>query len=185
MSSGARVAIVTTCAIVLLCTCPVRVSAQEGRTVLWGQIGLVNVGHSDSEQGNAVMLGGGVGFQVLPRLVVEGDVHRTAVDHVFGRDQHEFSAVTMTGSVLYRAPAGQRVRVLAGGGMALQRARARFTEPSIGSIDARETLRLLHGRGGIEWDVARRFVIRTEGVLWMGGGLDWVLGARAGVGYRF
>jgi hypothetical protein len=28
-------------------------------------------------------------------------------------------------------------------------------------------------------------VIRTEGVLWFGEGLDWVVGARAGLGYRF
>jgi hypothetical protein len=28
-------------------------------------------------------------------------------------------------------------------------------------------------------------VIRTEGVMWFGEGLDWVVGARAGLGYRF
>jgi hypothetical protein len=28
-------------------------------------------------------------------------------------------------------------------------------------------------------------VIRTDFVLWMGEGLDWVAGGRAGVGYRF
>jgi hypothetical protein len=28
-------------------------------------------------------------------------------------------------------------------------------------------------------------VIRTEGVLWFGEGLDWVVGARAALGYRF
>jgi hypothetical protein len=60
-----------------------------------------------------------------------------------------------------------------------------FTAAPIGRVDTRETLRLWHGRGGIDWDLSRGFLLRTDGVLWMGGGLDWVLGARVGLGYRF
>jgi hypothetical protein len=48
-----------------------------------------------------------------------------------------------------------------------------------------ETVRLLHGKVGTDWDFSDRLVLRTHGVLWMGGGLDWVFGARVGLGYRF
>jgi hypothetical protein len=52
-------------------------------------------------------------------------------------------------------------------------------------IDKTETIRLLHGRAGAEWEVTKRLAIRTEGVLWFGEGLDWVVGGRAGISYRF
>jgi hypothetical protein len=48
-----------------------------------------------------------------------------------------------------------------------------------------EWIRLLHGGVGAEWDVSPRVVIRTDAALWFGGGLDWIMAPRVGVGYRF
>jgi hypothetical protein len=160
-------------------------SAQDRRAVIFGSVGGASIGHADSEQGKAPIAGGGVGFHLTPRLVVEGDVHAARVSHVFGRENHDFSEVTFTGSLLYRAPVSGRVHVVAGGGLGLQRAHTDVDEPPFFRIDQVETLRLLHGRLGAEWDISSRLVIRTDFVLWMGEGLDWVAGGRAGVGYRF
>lgn len=159
--------------------------AQEHRTVVFGELGGASLGHADSHQGNAPIWGGGAAFFLTPNLAIEGDVHTGRVSHVFGRENHDFSQVTMTGSLLFVVPAGARVRFLTGGGLGLQRAHTAFNEPPIGPVDDVETIRLFHGRGGVEWDVSKRVVIRTDAVLWMGGGLDWVLGGRFGVGYRF
>jgi hypothetical protein len=78
----------------------------------------------------------------------------------------------------------RRAHLLAGGGLAVQRAHIVFDEPPFGAVDRRETLRLLHGRTGIEWDASTRVVIRTDAVFWFGDGLDWVLGGVLRVGYR-
>jgi len=77
------------------------------------------------------------------------------------------------------------VHLLAGGGLAVQRAHIEFNEPPIPPVDRTETVRLLHGRLGADWDLTDRLVLRTHSALWMGGGLDWVVGARVGLGYRF
>jgi hypothetical protein len=66
----------------------------------------------------------------------------------------------------------------------LQRAHTHAEDPRF-RIDRTETIRLLHGRVGAEWDISSRMAIRTEGVMWFGEGLDWIVGARAGLGYRF
>lgn len=160
-------------------------SAQHHRALVYGQFGGASIGHADSEQGKAPIFGGGISFNLAPHLVVEGDVHAARVSHVFGREDHDFTQTTFTGSLLYRAPATGNVHVLAGGGLGLQRAHVEFNEAGIPPVDRVETLRLLHGRAGVEWDVSGRVVIRTEAVLWMGGGLDWVSGGRVAIGYRF
>ncbi len=160
-------------------------SAQEPRALVFGQFGVASIGHADSEQGTASIFGGGVSFNVTPHLVVEGDIHTGRVSHVFGREDHEFSQMTVTASVLYRTPGGGSVHFLAGGGLGVQRAHVEFEIPSIPPVDRVETLRLLHARAGVEWDVSQRVVVRPEAVLWMGGGLDWVAGGRVAVGYRF
>ena len=77
-----------------------------------------------------------------------------------------------------------RAHFIAGGGAGLQWAHTDVDDPPF-RIDRTETIRLLHGRIGAEWDISSRMAIRTEGVVWFGEGLDWVLGARAGLGYRF
>jgi hypothetical protein len=160
------------------------VQAQEYRAVVVGTVGGAQLGHADSKQGTAPMFGGAVGVHLTPRLVVEGDVHTARVSHVFGREHHDFTATTFTGSLLFRsAPAG-RAHFLAGGGAGLQRAHIEIDEPS-SRIDRTEAIRLVHGRVGAEWAASRRIAIRTETVLWFGDGLDWILGVRAGVGYRF
>jgi hypothetical protein len=159
-------------------------SAQQRRTVIFGDAGLATLGYADSQQGTAPIVGGGAGFHLTPYLVVEGEVHAGRVNHVFGRENHAFSEVTATGSVLFRAAVGNAAFV-AGGGLALQRAHTELNEPSFPAIDRAETLRLFHGRIGADWDVSDRVVIRTQAVLWMGAGLDWVVGGRVGVGYRF
>ena len=167
---------------VCLFAAPVR--AQERRTVVFGSLGVVELGHADSEQGNAPLFGGGVGFRLTPLLVVEGDVHRASVSHVFDRDHHDFTETTFTGSLLFRSTPDGRAHFIAGGGAGLQWAQTDVDEPPF-RIDRTETIRLVHGRIGAEWDVSSRMAIRTEGVLWFGEGIDWVLGARAGLGYRF
>jgi hypothetical protein len=158
--------------------------AQERRAVVVGTIGAASLGHADSEQGHAPIFGGGVGFHLTPRLVVEGDVHTARVSHVFGRDHHDFTETTFTGSLLFRSTPEGPVHFIAGGGAGLQRAHTDAADPRF-RIDQTETIRLLHGRVGAEWNISSRIVIRTEGVLWFGEGLDWVVGARAALGYRF
>ena len=158
--------------------------AQERRAVVVGTIGGASLGHADSEQGNAPIFGGAVGFHLTARLVVEGDVHTARVSHVFGRDHHNFTQTTFTGSLLFRSTPDGHAHFIAGGGAGLQRAHADAADPRF-RIDRTETIRLLHGRIGAEWDISSRMAIRTEGVMWFGGGLDWVVGARAGLGYGF
>jgi hypothetical protein len=158
--------------------------AQERRIAVFGTVGGAGLGHADSEQGNAPLFGGGIGFHLTPRLLVEGDVHGARVTHVFGREQHDFSETTLTGSLLFRSTPDGRAHFIAGGGYGLQWAHTDVDDPPF-RIDRTETVRLLHGRIGAEWDVSSRVEIRTEGVMWFGEGLDWVVGARAGVGYRF
>jgi hypothetical protein len=177
IARGVRVALV-----VSLFAAPVR--AQERRAALLGTIGGASIGHADSEQGSAPIFGGAVGVHVTARLVVEGDVHTARVSHVFGRDRHDFAETTFTGSLLFRSNSDGRAHVIAGGGAGLQRAHTAVDDPLF-RIDRTETIRLLHGRFGAEWDISSRLGIRTEGVMWFGGGLDWVVGARAGLAYRF
>ena len=83
-----------------------------------------------------------------------------------------------------RSTPNGRAHFLVGAGAGLQRAHTEVDEPPF-RIDRTETIRLLHGRIGGEWDVSSRMAIRTEGVMWFGEGLDWVVGARAGICYRF
>ena len=160
-------------------------SAQEHRGAIFADAGFASMGHADSEQGKAPLFGGGISFQITPWLVAEADLHRGHVGHVFGRANHDFTQTTTTGSLLLRAFRHGRAHLLAGGGLAVQRAHIAFDEPPFGAVDRRETLRLLHGRTGIEWDASKRVVIRTDGVLWFGDGFDWVLGGVLRVGYRF
>jgi len=63
--------------------------------------------------------------------------------------------------------------------LALQWAHTEFNEAPFGRVDRVETVRLLHGTIGADWDLSSRVVLRTEGVLWFGAGLDWVVGGRA------
>ena len=129
------------------------VLAQERRAVVAGTLGGAGLGHADSEQGNAPIFGGAVGFHLTPRLVVEGDVHTARVSHVFGRDHHDFTETTFTGSLLFRATPGGRAHFIAGGGAGLQRAHTDVDDPPF-RIDRTETIRLLHGRIGAEWDIS-------------------------------
>jgi hypothetical protein len=158
--------------------------AQERRIVVVGTVGGASVGHADSKQGNAPIFGGVVGFFLTPRLLVEGDVHTARVSHVFGRDRHDFTESTLTGSLLFRSTPDGRAHFLAGGGAGLQRAHTVADDPQF-RIDRTETIQLIHGRIGAEWNISDRAAIRTEGVLWFGEGLDWVFGARTGLAYRF
>ena len=160
-------------------------AAQDRRAVVFATIGGASIGHADSEQGKAPIFGGAIAFHLTPRLVVDGDVHGATLDHVFGREQHDFSQVTATASLLFRTAGTRGLHFVGGGGFGVQRARVDFTLPSTGRVTRTETLRLLHGRAGMEWDLTDRVVLRTEGVLWFGSGVDWVLGGRAGIGYRF
>lgn len=160
-------------------------AAQEPRAVVFGHAGGASLGHADSEMGAAPIVGGGVAFHLTPRVVLDGDLHGGRVTNVFGREQHDFSQLTGTVSLLFRSSPDARAHVIGGGGLGVQRAHTVFTEPPFGHVDRVETVRLLHGRIGAEWDLSRRAVLRTEGVLWFGEGLDWVSGARAAIGYRF
>jgi hypothetical protein len=161
------------------------VSAQGRPLVVFAETGFASIGHADSEQGKAPIFGGGASFELTPWLVAEADVHGARVTSVFGDADHVFSEVTLTGSLLYRWFTDRRARVVAGGGLAAQRAHSEFNIFPVGHVERTETIRLLHGRGGIEWDASDRVVIRTDAVLWFATGLDWVLGGRVGVGYRF
>lgn len=169
----------------LLCASATTTFAQEFRGVVLADVGFASIGHADSKQGNAALLGGGVSVRLTPWLVAEGDAHRAHVSHVFGRDDHDFTESTVTGSLLFRGRRRGRAHLLAGGGVAVQRAHSAFTVPPIGPVETRETLQLWHGRTGVEWDASTRVVVRTDAVLWFGGGVDWVLGGVLRVGYRF
>ena len=158
--------------------------AQERRAVVMGTIGGASVGHADSRQGNAPIFGAAIGRQLTSHLVVEGDVHRARVSHVFGRDHHDFTETMVTGSLLFRSTPDRSVHFIAGGGGGLQRAHTAFDDLTF-RVDRTETIWLLHGRIGVEWNTSNRVAIRAESVTWFGGGLDWVVGARAGLGYRF
>jgi hypothetical protein len=168
--------------VVSLFAAPVR--AQERRSIVVGSIGGASIGHADSAQGNAPVFGGAIGVHLTPRLVIEGDVQTARVSHVFGRDHHDFTQTTLTGSLLFRSTPDGDAHFLAGGGVGSQWAHIDVDEPPF-RIDRTETILLLHGRAGGEWDVSSRLAIRTEGVLWFGEGLDWILGARVSLGYRF
>jgi outer membrane protein with beta-barrel domain len=171
--------------IVLVISLPVNAAGQNRRRLVFGHVGLASIGHSDSEQGKARIFGGGAAFDLTPRLIVEGDLHAARVSHVFGRPQHDFTELTVTGSLLYRGFADRRVHLLAGGGYGLQRAHSAFTVAPVGAVDRTDVLGLWHWRAGAEWDVSNRAVVRTEAVSWFGVGLDWVMGGRLSVGYRF
>ena len=158
--------------------------AQEQRAVVTGTIGGASLGHSDSVQGNAPVFGGGIGVHLTPILVGEADVHTGRVSHVFGRDHHDFSETTLTGSLVFRSTPESDAHFIVGGGAGLQWAHSDVDDPPF-RFERTDTILLLHGRIGAEWDVSNRMVVRTEGVLWFGEGLDWVLGARVGFGYRF
>jgi hypothetical protein len=161
------------------------VSAQDRRAVIFGEVGRATLGHSDSQQGRAPIFGGGATFHLTPHLVIEGDVQRGRVEHVFGRRHHDFTELTVTGSLLFRAPSRGRIHFIVGGGLALQRAHTVIDEPPFRGVDEIERVKLLHGRIGADWDVFRRLVIRTDAAGWIGEGLDWVVGGRVGLGYRF
>ena len=158
--------------------------AQERRGFVVGSVGGANLGHADSEMGDAAIFGGAVGVHLTPRLVVELDVHHAGVSHVFGRAHHDFTQTTLTPSLLFRSSPQGRVHLLAGGGIGFQRAHTEVDDPQF-VIDRTEAIRMWHGRGGVDWDVSPRVFIRTEGVLWFGAGLDWVVGGRGGIGFRF
>ncbi len=172
-------------AVLVLCLFATTASGQDRRWVLFGTAGAASIGHADSEQGTAPVVGGGAAFQMTRSLVLEGDVHGARVRHVFGREQHDFSELTFTGSLLFRTSPEGRAHFMAGAGVAVQRAHTEFDVAPVGRVDRTETLRLTHGRVGGEWDLSDRVVIRSDAVLWFGVGLDWVLGGRVGVGYRF
>jgi hypothetical protein len=167
-----------------VCLFAATLRAQERPVVVFGSLGGVGLGHADSAQGNAPLFGGGVGFQLTSRLVLEGDVHSARVGHVFGRDHHDFTETTLTGSLLFQSTPHGRAHFIAGGGAGLQWAHTDVDDPPV-RIDRTERIRLLHGRIGAEWDISNRMAVRTEGVMWFGAGLDWILGARAGLCYRF
>jgi hypothetical protein len=160
-------------------------SAQERRMVILGAVGGASIGHDDSSQGAAPVAGVGAAVHLTPRLLLDGDVHTARVEHVFGRASHDFTEVTVTGSLLFRKAVRARVHVMAGGGLGVQRTHTEFELPPNGRADRVQSLRLVHGRIGAEWDPSSRLVIRTEAVFWFGSGLDWVLGGRVGLGYRF
>jgi hypothetical protein len=168
--------------VICLVAAPAR--AQDRRVVVFGTIGGAGLGHADSEQGKAPIFGGGVGVHLTPRLVVEGDVQTGRVNNVFGRARHDFTQTTFTASLVFRSTPEARAHFLAGGGAALQRAHTDLDDPPL-HIDRTETIRLLHGRIGAEWELSSRVSVTTEGVLWFGEGLDWVVGGRAGLRYRF
>ena len=168
--------------VICLAAAPAR--AQDRRRVVFGTIGGAGLGHADSEQGKAPIFGGGIGVHLTPRLVVEGEVHTGRVNNVFGRARHDFAQTTFTASLLFRSTPEGRAHFIAGGGAALQRAHTDLDDPPL-LIDRTETIQLLHGRIGAEWELTSRVSLTTEGVLWFGEGLDWVVGGRAGLRYRF
>ena len=159
--------------------------AQDRRGLVFGEAGLADIGHSDSRQGNAPIVGGGAGVYAAPWLVVEADAHRAHVGRVFGQANHDFSESTLTGSVLFRGNRHGRAHLIAGGGLGFQRAHSAFDLPTGARIDHTEMITLFHGRVGGEWDTSNRLLIRTDAAFWFGGGLDWIVGGRVAVGYRF
>jgi hypothetical protein len=160
-------------------------SAQEYRLAVFGHVGGAGVGHDDSEMGKAPLFGGGLAIRLMPALVLDLDVHAARISNVFGRAHHDFTQQTFTASVLFRSSPAARAHFLGGGGLAVQRAHTERTDPQFGFAEETDAVRLLHARAGVEWDLSRRVALRTEGLFWMGGGLDWVTGARVAVGYRF
>jgi hypothetical protein len=160
-------------------------SAQEYRLVVFGHVGAAGVGHDDSEMGKAPLFGGGLAIRLMPDLVVDLDVHTAQISNVFGRSHHDFTQQTFTASVLFRSSPAARVHFLGGGGLAVQRAHTELTDPQFGFVEETDAVRLFHARAGVEWDLSPRLALRTDGLFWMGGGLDWITGGRVAIGYRF
>lgn len=160
-------------------------AAQDYRAAVFGHAGGANIGHADSEQGTAATFGGGASFHLTRTLLVDADVQTGRLTQVFGRQDHDFTQTTFTASLLYRSSPNARAHFLGGGGIAWMRAHTAYNEPPFQPVDRAETVTLWHGRAGVEVDLSRRVMLRTEGVFSMGGGLDWIVGGRFGVGYRF
>jgi hypothetical protein len=173
------------CSAVVFWSAAAPVFSQDRPGVVFGEVGGANMGHHDSEYGSAPIAGGGAAFHLTPRFLLEADLHGGRLRHVFGRDHHNFDQVTMTISLLFRTAVDRKVHFVAGAGLGVQRAETGFDHPSAGHVRNVESLNLKHGRIGADWDVSNRLVIRTDAAMWIGGGLDWILGGRVGVGYRF
>ena len=178
--------------------------AQEHGIGVFGHGGAANVAANDSEQGNAALWGGGVSMRLGSHLAVEGEATTAGLNPT--RNGSQFRTTILTGSLLYLAGRGS-VRIAAGGGLAgwIQRTRSEvsFANPPVSFCQDRpglacreispgvfefrrsETTRVLHGRVGARWDRGQHLQIRVDGVLWIGGGIEWMAGAVAGVGYRF
>ncbi len=60
-----------------LCVFATPVSGQDRR---WVVFGTASIGHADSEQGKAPVVGGGAAFQMVTWLLLEGDVPGCAGD---------------------------------------------------------------------------------------------------------
>ena len=90
-SSQTPVGHIVILATLALCVFATPVSGQDRRWVVFGTAGVASIGHADSEQGKAPVVGGAVAFQTVPWLLLEGDVHSARVRHVFGREHHDFS----------------------------------------------------------------------------------------------
>ncbi len=74
-SSQTPVGHIVILATLALCVFATPVSGQDRRWVVFGTAGVASIGHADSEQGKAPVVGGGAAFQMVPAvddLVVVG-----------------------------------------------------------------------------------------------------------------
>ncbi len=191
---------------VLLLAIAEPVRAQESRLAVFGVAGGANIGAGDSEVGSTLLWGGGTAIRVASRFAVELDATTASFDpDRFGR---RFRTAIVTGSALY-VSGGDSVRLAAGGGLAawIQRTRVevsidpsamspgfcqdqpgstcREIRPGVFEFRGARTIRMLHGRTGVRWDVTPRAQFRVDGVLWFGEGISWSAGAMTGLAYRF
>src|SRR5919106_1638524 len=94
--------------------------SMTARVLAFALVGGASLGHADSEMGKAPIFGGGVGFHLTPRLLVEADVETGSVSNVFGRARHDFTQTMLTGSLVFRSSPDARAHFIGGGGIGVQ-----------------------------------------------------------------
>lgn len=151
-------------------------------SVTWG-----NAAADDSEIGNIAMFGGEILVPIRGALRVGVGVETGQIDKThFGS---EFRETGLTISALGEWPRSRRVRGLAGGGVGWMFQRTRgivdLEQGEVRPFRYEHTAGVLHGRGGLVGNIGDRLRIRAEAVLWVGGGITWLVGGRLAMGYEF
>jgi hypothetical protein len=164
----------------------VAADAQPRSIDAWGNIGAGRVGGDEGWNGSGVMYGGGVSIPLTERIAIEADVSRISVDR-FGSSSHTFvspAVVWRWGTDRVYGFAGAGMGVVANRGTAFEPIFFPGQPPTYVRSTATEYNATLHGRGGVVFSPAERWLVRTE----LFSAWQYALpsfGVKVGVGYRF